>query len=75
VPVIGTDVGGIPDTVPEGAGLLVPVDQAAERLAEALGGILRAPERYATMRRQAAAASSTVSWARTADEFKALLHT
>lgn len=73
VPVLGTNVGGIPDTVPDGAGLIVPVDQAAERLTAELERILREPERYARMRHEAAAHSPNASWVRTAEAFGALL--
>lgn len=73
VPVIGTKVGGIPDAIPEGAGLLVPAERTAEHLADKLDEILREPHRYATMRDRAAAVAPACSWARTAAEFKVLL--
>ena len=72
VPVIGTAVGGIPDTVPPGSGLLVPVEQAAERITEQLALILREPQRYATMRSAVAGQSSNWSWNRTVLEFAQL---
>lgn len=73
VPVIGVDVGGIPDTVPPGAGLVVSIEQAADNLAGQLHEILREPERYATMRAQAAELAETQRWTRCAREFQRLL--
>lgn len=73
VPVVGTDVGGIPDAVPPAAGFLVPVEQAAEQLTEALAAILWQPERYANMRAQAAASSTERTWFGTAKDFGQLL--
>ena len=50
VPVIGTTVDGIPETVPAGAGLIVPVEHTGEEIAETLDALLRAPEDYSRMR-------------------------
>jgi glycosyltransferase involved in cell wall biosynthesis len=73
VPVIGTAVGGIVDTVPDDTGLLLPVEQTAERLAATLAAVLQTPERYARMREAAQKLASCRSWDRTAHEFLALL--
>jgi len=73
VPVIGTMVDGIPETVPPGAGLLVSPEQTGEEIAEVLSDILRRPEEYASMRRAAQEAAPLQSWNRTADSFLALL--
>lgn len=57
LPMIGTTAGAIPDTVPAGAGLLVPPDDAAA-LAAALRRLIADPEERA---RLAAAASTAAS--------------
>jgi Glycosyl transferases group 1 len=54
VPVIATALGGIVDTVPKRAGLLIPAERTSERLAEELAAVLETPERYARMRAAAA---------------------
>jgi glycosyltransferase involved in cell wall biosynthesis len=73
VPVIVTDAGGLPENVPENAGLVLPVAQAADRLTEGLAAMLAEPERYARMREAAQDVAGYCSWDRTADEFLALL--
>jgi len=73
VPVIGTTVDGIPETVPPGAGLLVSLEQTGEEIAEMLASLLRRPEEYAAMRDAARNAAPLQSWNRTADRFLALL--
>lgn len=73
VPVIATAVGGIVDTVPKGAGLLIPAERTSERLAEELAAVLETPERYGRMRAAAAEVAAHQSWDRAAREFLALL--
>ena len=50
IPIITTAVGGIVD--PKGAGLRFPLEADGEQIAEALAGVLREPDRYATMRKR-----------------------
>ncbi len=71
VPIITTAVGGIVD--PKGAGLRFPVEADGEQVAEALVEVLRAPERYAAMRKAAARDGVAFRWDRTADEMLSLL--
>ena len=71
VPVIGTNVGAIPDTVPSGAGILIPSDDAA-----ALAATLRrlmddAPERERLV--AGARAASFPSWREQGALFAAVL--
>jgi glycosyltransferase involved in cell wall biosynthesis len=69
LPVIGTTAGAIPDTVPEGAGILVPPDDAAA-LAQALRHLITdrdAREKLAAGARAAAARLPT--WRQSAEEF------
>jgi glycosyltransferase involved in cell wall biosynthesis len=71
VPIVATSAGGIVD--PKGAGLRFPIEADGEQVAEALAGILREPERYATMRKAARQDGGFYSWDRTADEMRSLL--
>ena len=73
VPVLVRDVGGIPETVPENAGLVLPAEQTADRLTEELAAVLSAPERYAAMREAAASVADYYRWDRATGEFLALL--
>lgn len=73
VPVIATAVGGIVDTVPKGAGLLMPAERTSECLADELAAVLETPERYARMREAAHEVAGYQSWDRAAREFLALL--
>ncbi len=73
VPVICTAVGGSPETVPPGAGLVVTLEQTGEEIAEAVDAVVRTPAAYAGMRRAAQDAAPAQSWNRTADEFLSLL--
>jgi glycosyltransferase involved in cell wall biosynthesis len=73
VPVVGTAVGGIPETVPTGAGLIVSAEQTGEEIAEVLDSLVRTPENYARMREAAQEVAGLQSWDRTADRFLNLL--
>jgi glycosyltransferase involved in cell wall biosynthesis len=73
VPVIGTAVGGIPETVPENAGLIVPSEHSGKEIAELLDAVLRDPDRYASMREAARRVAGHQTWDRTASEFLTLL--
>jgi glycosyltransferase involved in cell wall biosynthesis len=69
LPVVGTTAGAIPDTVPDGAGILVPPDDAAA-LANALRRLIgdeRARETLAAAARNAAARLPT--WRQSAEAF------
>ena len=69
LPVIGTTAGAIPDTVPDGAGILVPPDDAAA-LAQALRRLITddaAREKLAAAARAAAARLPT--WRQSAEAF------
>lgn len=59
LPVIGTMAGAIPDTIPQGAGLLVPPDDPAA-LAAALRGILTDKEQRRSLSQAALAAARTL---------------
>ena len=58
VPVVGTRVSAIPETVPPGAGVLVPPEDA-DALARALRGLIEEPARLAHLAGGARAAATT----------------
>jgi glycosyltransferase involved in cell wall biosynthesis len=69
LPVIGTTTGAIPDTVPDGAGILVPPDDA-QALSKALRRLIADPaerQRLAAAARTAAARLPT--WRQSAELF------
>jgi len=69
LPVIGTTAGAIPDTVPDGAGILVPPDDAAA-LARALRRLIaNRGEREKLAAGARAAAARLPTWRRSAEEF------
>ena len=73
LPVIGTMAGAIPDTIPQGAGLLVPRDDPAA-LAAALRGIVIDTERRRSLSEAALAAARTLpTWRESAATFAATL--
>ena len=73
LPVIGTTAGAIPDTIPPGAGLLVPPDDSAA-LAAALRGVIADSEQRRRLSEAASAAARTLpTWQHSAAIFAATL--
>jgi glycosyltransferase involved in cell wall biosynthesis len=73
LPVIGTTAGAIPDTIPQGAGLLVPPDDPAA-LAVALRGVIVDTEQRRRLSEAALAAARTLpTWQESAAVFAATL--
>ncbi len=69
LPVIGTTAGAIPETVPEGAGLLVPPDDAAA-LVRALRQLIEHPDARRRLAAGARAAAARLpSWPQAAARF------
>ena len=75
VPVVGTSAGAIPDTVPRGAGMLLPPDDA-DALAAALRLLIENPAARDLLAAGARAAAATFpSWAESAGLFARMLDT
>ncbi|HEY6257595.1 MAG TPA: glycosyltransferase family 4 protein [Xanthobacteraceae bacterium] len=73
VPVVGTQAGAIPDTVPAGAGVLVPPDDAGA-LAAVLRGLIESPSAREVLAAGARAAAATFpSWQDSAALFARVL--
>jgi glycosyltransferase involved in cell wall biosynthesis len=69
LPVVSTTAGAIPDTVPVGAGILVPPDDA-RALAEALWRVIRIPDERKRLAMNArAAAVHLPTWQNSARQF------
>jgi glycosyltransferase involved in cell wall biosynthesis len=69
VPVMGAEVGGIPDCIPRKAGILVPRDATPEVIADAIQVLLDDPTRYQAMRLEARGIRKHYSWKRAVGEF------
>jgi D-inositol-3-phosphate glycosyltransferase len=68
-PIVGTNVGGLPDLIEEGMNGTLVAPGSSEALSQAIIRILNDPERLERMGERARAAfESRYSWARTADE-------
>jgi glycosyltransferase involved in cell wall biosynthesis len=74
IPVIATDVGGIPDIVKLGAGYLVSPEIRASELAEHFVRLLDEPERLAELQESAWRRRQNASWRRVIRELKGVLN-
>jgi glycosyltransferase involved in cell wall biosynthesis len=73
VPVVGTQAGAIPGTVPAGAGVLVPPDDA-DALAAVLRGLIESPAQRQSLAAGARAAALTLpTWRESAELFARVL--
>lgn len=70
VPVLGTAVGGIPDAIPAGAGILVERDVTPDGLADAIEPLIVDASRYTRMRQEARRLRHHYAWKRAAQEFE-----
>jgi glycosyltransferase involved in cell wall biosynthesis len=68
VPIVATNIGGIPDMFEDSGGLLVSPDISAEQLAEELHGLMSDSGRYQALRQAAARRAEWASWRRVAAE-------
>jgi glycosyltransferase involved in cell wall biosynthesis len=73
IPVIATDVGGIPDILDLGAGQLVPPEIAVGELAERLAHLIDEPNELIELQRRAWERRHNASWRRVVRELKDLL--
>jgi glycosyltransferase involved in cell wall biosynthesis len=73
IPVIATDVGGIPDIVDLGAGQLVSPEIQGSDLAEHFARLLDDPERLAELQESAWSRRQNASWRRVVRELKVVL--
>jgi glycosyltransferase involved in cell wall biosynthesis len=73
VPVIGTDVGGIPDIIELGAGEVVSPAVSADVLAQCFARLLDAPDHLAELREQAWCRRDNASWRRAVRDLKGVL--
>jgi glycosyltransferase involved in cell wall biosynthesis len=73
VPIIATNIGGIPDMFEDGGGLLVSPDITPEQLAEDLYDLITDTERYQALRQAAIRRAEWASWRRVARELDQVL--
>ncbi len=73
IPIIATDVGGIPDIVELGAGELVSPEISAEELAELLARMIDEPERLQALQERAWSRRHNASWRRVVQKLKIVL--
>ena len=73
VPIIATDVGGIPDIVDLGAGHLVSPEISPDDLAQRLAQMADEPDRLAELQERAWRRRHNASWRRVVQELKAVL--
>jgi glycosyltransferase involved in cell wall biosynthesis len=74
VPIIATDVGGIPDIVELGAGHLVSSEISADDLAQRLARLIDEPDQMAELKQSAWRRRHNASWRRAVQELKGVLN-
>jgi glycosyltransferase involved in cell wall biosynthesis len=74
VPIIATDVGGIPDIIELGAGQLVSPEISAEDFAQRLARLIDQPDHLAELKQSAWRRRHRASWRRAVQELKAVLN-
>lgn len=72
VPVMGTDVGGIPDCIPTGAGFVLPANVDGPAIADAIDQHLFNYEAYARLCQGAVRHAEQVTWQRTVENLIAI---
>lgn len=72
VPAMGTDVGGIPDCIPEGAGFVLPANVDGPQIADAIERHLFDADAYARICQGAVQQSEHVTWHRTVENLIAI---
>jgi glycosyltransferase involved in cell wall biosynthesis len=74
LPIIATDVGGIPDIVELGAGQLVSPQISADDLAQRLARLIDEPDQVAELKQSAWRRRHNASWRRAVQELKGVLN-
>lgn len=74
VPIIATDVGGIPDILELGAGRLVPPNISASDLAQLLARLMNEPDQLIELKQRAWRRRHNASWRRVVQELKGILN-
>jgi glycosyltransferase involved in cell wall biosynthesis len=74
VPIIATDVGGIPDILELGAGQLVSPEISAADLAQCLARLIDEPDQMAELKQSAWQRRHNASWRRAVQELKVVLN-
>jgi glycosyltransferase involved in cell wall biosynthesis len=74
VPIIATDVGGIPDILELGAGQLVSPDISADDLAQHIAHLLDEPDQIAALKQSAWQRRFNASWRRAVRDLKEVLN-
>ncbi len=69
VPVLGWDVGGIAETVPDGLGIVFSKDASPREVATAVERYIDEPEAYAALRQRVMARSREYTWSAALDAF------
>jgi len=70
VPVLASDVGGIPDTVPDDCGVLFAPETPPEAVAERLIAFIDMPSRYHNLRKKIQTRSDEFTWERVIRQFE-----
>ena len=70
IPVLASNVGGIPDTVPEGLGFLIEPESPPQEVADLLERFVQKPSTYSKLRRQVAARAGEFTWQQTVKKFQ-----
>jgi len=73
VPILATSIGGMPDVIEGGGGVLVPADISVEQLAAELHALILDTVRYDELRQSAVRRAEWASWRRAAHEVDAAL--
>lgn len=72
VPAVGRAVGGIPDAIPEGLGVLVDGQCKARGIAEHLAAITHSDTGYESLRAEVMSRRHEVSWAKAVEKLRAI---
>jgi glycosyltransferase involved in cell wall biosynthesis len=70
VPVLASDVGGIPDTVPDGCGVLFAPDAPAGTVAERVAAFVEEPSEYHELRDHVLSQKKRFTWEQTVERFE-----